>query len=168
MKHGVAIKPKENDVFAFAEDMFNQINCKGLCKDNSNSVQRFKNTLKSFSFNVLDVADRLVYRDWEKWKLIKDLRKDLAILKMGKGNGVVFVSNSDYYQSLESLFSDKSKFRLIDEDPTLTQLSSLQRYLRTLFNRDEISEDQLKKLRPENAIVVRAQALLKIYKSYTH
>ena len=34
--------------------------------------------------------------------------KDLAILKSGKGNGVVLICNSDYYQSLESLFSELS------------------------------------------------------------
>ena len=42
LKHGVAIKPKENDVFAFTGDIFDQINRKGLCKDNLNSVQRLK------------------------------------------------------------------------------------------------------------------------------
>ena len=69
---------------------------------------------------------------------------------------------------MESLFSFKSKVRLIDEAPTLTQLSSLQRYLRTLFNRVEIDEDQFKKLRPQNAIVARVHALPKTHKSYTH
>ena len=69
---------------------------------------------------------------------------------------------------MESLFSFKSKVRLIDEAPTLTQLSSLQIYLRTLFNRVEIDEDQFKKLRPQNAIVARVHALPKTHKSYTH
>ena len=40
--------------------------------------------------------------------------------------------------------------------------------MRTLFNRGEINEDQFKKLRPQNAMVARAHALPKIYKSYTH
>ena len=40
---------------------------------------------------------------------------------MNKVGGVVLISSSVYYQSLESLFSDKSKFRLVDKDPTLTQ-----------------------------------------------
>ena len=45
LKHGVATKPKENYVFAFAEDIFDQINRKGLCKDNLNSVQRLRKQL---------------------------------------------------------------------------------------------------------------------------
>ena len=32
LKHGATIKPKENEVFALAEDIFDQINRKGLCK----------------------------------------------------------------------------------------------------------------------------------------
>ena len=32
LKHDVATKPKENYVFAVAEDIFDQINRKGLCK----------------------------------------------------------------------------------------------------------------------------------------
>ena len=68
LKHGVAAKPKENNVFKFAENIFDQINQKGLCKDNLNSVQRLKNTLRSFSFNVLDSDDKWVYRDSKKLK----------------------------------------------------------------------------------------------------
>ena len=56
LKHGIATKPKENDVFA--EDIFDQINRKGLWKENLNSVQRIKNALIGFSFNVLDIDDK--------------------------------------------------------------------------------------------------------------
>ena len=63
LNHDVATKPKENDVFAFAEDIFDQIIWKGLCKDNLNSVQRLKNTLRAFSFNVRGTDDKSVYRD---------------------------------------------------------------------------------------------------------
>ena len=58
LKNGIATKPKENDVFAFAEDIFDQIIRKGLWEENLNSVQRIKNTLIGFSFNVLDIDDK--------------------------------------------------------------------------------------------------------------
>ena len=58
LKNGIATKPRENDVFAFAEDIFDQINRKGLWEENLNSVQRIKNTLIGFSFNVLDIDDK--------------------------------------------------------------------------------------------------------------
>ena len=48
LHHDVATKPKENNVFAFADDNFGQIIWKGLCKDNLNLVQGLKNTLEHF------------------------------------------------------------------------------------------------------------------------
>ena len=126
-------------------------------------VQHLKKTLRECSFNVLDTDDKSVYRDSNKLKLIKDLTKDLAILKPDKRNGAVLVSNYDFNQSFWSLFLDKSKFRLINKDPNLTYLSSLQ----TLFNRSEVNKDQFKKLRPQSAMVARAQALPKVHGSHT-
>ena len=34
LKHGIAIKPKDNEIFAIAEDIYDQIDRKGLCKEN--------------------------------------------------------------------------------------------------------------------------------------
>ena len=57
---------------------------------------------------------------------MKNLRKDVAILKPDKGNGVVLINNVDYYQLLEHLLIDIKKFKQIERDPTLTQLPTLQ------------------------------------------
>ena len=76
----------------------------------------------------------------------------------------VLINNVDYYQSLEHLFIDKKKFKQIDKDPTMTQLSTLQNYLRSLFKRGELTEEQYKNLRPQNR---RALALPKIHKTFT-
>ena len=61
--------------------------------------------------------------DFKKLKVIKNLWKDVAILKPDKGNGAGLINNVDYYQSLEHLLIDKKKFKEIDKDPTMTQLS---------------------------------------------
>ena len=42
---------------------FDQINRKGLFKDNLKLVQRLKNSLRAFSFNILDIDDKSIYRD---------------------------------------------------------------------------------------------------------
>ena len=55
LKHGIATKPKENDIFALAEDIYDQINRKELSKENQTSVQRLKNSLGAFTFNILDI-----------------------------------------------------------------------------------------------------------------
>ena len=44
--------------------------------------------------------------------------RDFAILKPDKGNGIVFLSRSDYTKSLRFIFDDKSKFTRLNEDPT--------------------------------------------------
>ena len=42
-------------------------------------MQRLKNSLRAFKFNILDTDDKNVYSDFKKLKIIKNLRKDVAI-----------------------------------------------------------------------------------------
>ena len=91
----------------------------------------------------------------------------MEIVKAHKGNGVVFIYNVDYYQTLEQLFIDKKKFKQINKDLTMTQLSTFQNYLRSLFKRGELAEQQYKNLRPQNTRAERAHALPKIRKTFT-
>ena len=46
-----------------------------------------------------------------------------------KGNGEVVIDRTDYYESLDKLFSDTTKFKRLDADPTNARLSTLQTYL---------------------------------------
>ena len=86
------------------------------------SIQRLKNSLRAFTFNILDLERKNVYSDFNKVNIIKNLRKDVAILKPDKGNGVVLTNNVDYYQSLEHLFIYKKKFKQIDTTFNITKL----------------------------------------------
>ena len=70
LKHGVASKPKDNEIFAMAEDIYDQINRKSLCKENQISIQHLKNSLRAFTFNILDIDDKNVYSDVKKLKVI--------------------------------------------------------------------------------------------------
>ena len=103
----------------------------------------------------------------KKIEVVKNLWKDVEILKPHKWNGVVLINNVDYYLPLEHLFINHQKFKQIDKDPTMTQLSTLQNYLRSLFKRGELTEEQYKNLRPQNARAGRAQALPKIHRTFT-
>ena len=138
------IKPKDNEIFAIAGDIYDQINRKGICKKNQISIKHLKNSLRAFTFNTLDIDAKNVYSDFKMLKVTKNLRKDVAISKPDKGNGAVLRNNGDYYQSLEHLFTDKKKFKQIDKDPTITQLSTLQNYLRSLFKQGELTKEQNK------------------------
>ena len=44
------------------------------------------------------------------------------ILKSDKGNGLVLLNKVDYQNAMIQLFSDKTKFKIIKNDPTLTGL----------------------------------------------
>ena len=86
------------------------------------------------------------------------MRRDVAILTSDKGNGAVLIDNVDYCQSLEHLFIDKNNFKQTYRGPTMTQLSTSQNYLMLLIKRGELTEEQYKKLRPQNARARRAHA----------
>ena len=74
------------------------------------------------------------------------------------------MKRSDYLSSVTSLFSDASRFKLLDTDPTPTRLNSLQSFLCTLLQRGEISQSDF--LRPKAAHFGRAHGLPKVHKHY--
>ena len=98
--------------------------------------------------------------------MIKILRKECVILKADKGTGVVVMKIEDYNNCLNELFSDKSCFKMVDTDRTLTRLRTLQNYLLRLFKRKEISETEKKAMTPKAATFARAHCLPKTHKDY--
>ena len=63
----------------------------------------------------------------------------MSLLKSDKGQGTVLIDKTDYYNSMERLFNDTSKFTLFQEDPTLRNLSTVQTHLNKLQKRNEIT-----------------------------
>ena len=72
------------------------------------------------------------------------------------------IDTTDYHKSLDKLFSDKTKFKRLDTDPTNTRLSTLQSYLRKLYNRNEISEEVYQEIRSKNTKIATAHGLPKV------
>ena len=130
-----------------------------------NEVERAKNTIRAFVFNILDFDNARVRTD-KKIQSIKDLLDENVILKPDKGEGVVIVSRVDYETSMQKLFSDRKRFRIIKEDLTPTRLSSVQRYLQNLQKRGEIDEATYQSVRPQSAKPARAYGLPKIHKPF--
>ena len=89
MKHGLATRPKENDILAYAEDIWEQIDKANICNNNFHSKSKIKNALRGLDFSLINIEDSPIYKDTNHIKVIKQLRKDIAFLKPGKGNGVV-------------------------------------------------------------------------------
>ena len=65
-------------------------------------------------------------------------------MRPDKCNGIVLLTKEDYTNSMENLFSDKTKFKELVSDPTTSQLSSLQSYLRKLKHNKEITQAEYK------------------------
>ena len=107
-----------------------------------------------------------VFKDKKKLQVIKELRKDTVILKHDKSNGVVVIDTTGYYDSLNKIFSDTTKFKRLDTDPTNKRLSTLQSYLQKLYRRNEISEEVYQEIRPKNTKVARAHGLPKVHKLF--
>ena len=105
---------------------------------------KIKNALRSYTFNLIDIDEKNIFKDASKVKIIKHLGKTLVIMKPDKGNGIVLLNKEDYTNSMENLFSNKTKFKELVSDPTISRLSSLQSYLQKLKNNNEITEAEYK------------------------
>ena len=168
LKHGLASRPKESDIIASAESIWIQLERNNLLPDGFIKQQKIKNFIRASACNFLDFDDKRLTQDSKHIKILKDLRKRVAILKPDKGNGVVLIKLTDYQTNITALFSDPTKFSKFNNDPSLTQLllASLQNYLRTIHNRNEIDDDTYNTIRPQSTKRARAHGLPKTHKSF--
>ena len=90
------------------------------------------------------------------------------ILKPDKGQGIVLLRLEDYVNSLQRIFDDPSKFKKIKQDTTINRLTTLQKYLKTLSNRGEITESEVKAMQSKFAHIARTHGLPKTHKQYDH
>ena len=166
LKHGVANRPNENDIMASAEAFWQQINSKGLCRDGPVFARQAKNQLRALAFNLINLDEKQFFKDKKKLETIRSLKERVVLLTPDKGNGVVILKKEDYEKSIEELFADRSKFKILNDDPTNTRLTTLQNFLRSLKKRGEIDEAELKAMYPENAKPGRAYGTAKVHKEF--
>jgi len=69
--------------------------------------------------------------DLKKLKILKKLKqnKDIIILILDKGNGIVVLGKVVYNNTISDLLSDNSKFKKLQSDLTQRREGQLQRYL---------------------------------------
>ena len=166
LKHGLARAPSEDDILASAESLWYQIESKGLCKDGAFYQRQAKNHLRAMAFNLINVNDQQVYKDKKRIKIIRDLKEKVVLLSPDKGNGVVIMDIQDYQHSMQHLFADRTKFRILQEDPTNKRFASLQEYIRKLKKRGEINEAEYRTMFPKNAKIGRAHGSAKVHKEF--
>ena len=85
-----------------------------------------------------------------------------------KGQGTVLVNHGDYVNSMKRIFKDASKFKKIEKDLTITRLTTVQNYLKTLCKRGKITESEKKAMQPKFAQIARAHGLPKTHKPFGH
>ena len=78
--------------------------------------QRVQTALSAFTYNYLDLETK-DYHLGRKRIIMQNLREKVLILKLDKGQGIVLVNKDDYIRNTEWLFSDKTKFQVLDKDP---------------------------------------------------
>ena len=110
LKHGILIRPKESEMIAVMEDVYDQLVRQKAFTDHHIAKHRVQTALKSCTYNYLDLDFKLFGLDQKRIRILRNLREKCMILKPDKGQGVVLVNKHDYINSLERLFSDTSKF----------------------------------------------------------
>ena len=166
LKHGLATRPNESDVIASAESIWYQLKTQNLLPDNFIRQQKIKTSIKALACNFLDFDDRQLNVDHKHINILKDLSKKYAILSPDKSCGVVMLKMIDYQSCMMELFADKTKFAKLKLHPTLTQLTTLQNYLGTIYNRGEITSDVYSEVQPQSTLPARAHGLTKIHKDF--
>ena len=129
-------------------------------------MERAKNSLRALAFNLIDLDNNQTFKDKKKKNIIKNLCKDFVLLKHDKRKGIALIKATEYYTSVEKLFSDKSKFKQIADHPTPTRLATLQRYLKQLNKKGKLDDDTFKRIPPQSARIARAHGLPKIHKPF--
>ena len=166
LKHGIARRADEDEILASAEALWDQIKEKKLCKQGNHFMRQAKNSIRAMAFNLINIDDHQIYKDQKKIKIIRNLREKVVLLTPDKGNGVVILDKCDYINSMEQLFEDRTKFRVINEDPTHTRMATLQNYVRMLKNTKQINDEEYKLLYPKNAKIGRAHGSAKVHKEF--
>ena len=160
------IRPRESEMIVIMEDIYDQILHHNILKDDHIFKHRAQTALKAFTYNYLDLDIKEFFNEKEKIKTHQNLREKCMILKPDKGQGIVLINERDYYNLLVGLCCDKTKFQVLENDPTLTNHKTVQTYIQTLFKHGEITEKEKKEMRPKASQVERAQGLPEIHKSY--
>ena len=105
-------------MIAIVENVWEQIDKHNLVKDDHISKIRAQTALKSFTYNCLDLEIKKYISDNKMIKVLRNIKEKCLILKPDKGQGIVLIDKIKYYDSMERLFNDTSKFTLLKEDPT--------------------------------------------------
>ena len=99
---------------------------------------KYAHTIRQLTDNFRTRASKILNQhstiDQKIHDTIRNLSKDRSIFitKADKGRSIVILNRTDYIQKIESIITDKTTFKILQKDPTLTNEDKLIRKLREL------------------------------------
>ncbi|CAF1614524.1 unnamed protein product [Adineta ricciae] len=91
--------------------------------------------------------------------------KSIVISRPDKGRGVVIMDRADYLRKMNVILSDRSSFKMIDNDPTLENETNLINMLLLFKKEGFINAEEFNLARPTGSRPARLYGLPKIHKS---
>ena len=88
-------------------------------------------------------------------------------MKPDKGNGVAILDWKHYNNAIQKIISDTSKFKKLDEDPTLKHEASLQLSFWKLKQKNFFNENEYNKLYPSDSAFARIYDTPKMHKLFS-
>ena len=123
LKHRLFVRPKENEMIAVLVDIYDQSVRQDLLKKDNISKHRVQTSLKSFTYSYLDLDFKNFRVNQRPIKVFRSIEERCIVLKSDKGQGIAVVNKKDYYNFLDQLFNDLTKFEILNEYPTLIEQS---------------------------------------------
>ena len=169
LRYGIPpVKINEFDIYTSFEMCYSGL--KGLQIAESNITnERFKHKFAEHAYNYYQKYDHKKEKNFTDDEMhgLKELQrdKDIVILKADKGNCTVILRKTDYITELENMLQDRSKFKLLAEDPTIKRENKLIRHLLELKRKGAISEWFYDRVRPGGSQPARLYGLPKVHKS---
>ena len=91
LKHGVLLRPKEPEIIAIVENVWEQIEEHNILKDDHISKVRAQTALKLFTYNSLDLDIKQCFSDNKMIKVLRNIKQKCLILKPDKSQGIVLI-----------------------------------------------------------------------------
>ena len=136
-----------------------------LNKNTDFSAQQLKMELGHLANNYVS-AYQPSSTDLKKHRILKEMKnnKSIIVLPSDKGNGVVILDREIYNNSCLGIISDKSKFKHLHADPTLSREAKLQSFLRKLKSKNSLDNETYSRIFRKGSQPARFYGLPKLHK----
>ena len=110
-QYGLLIRPREIEMIVITKNVYVQILKQNILKEDHIYRHRAQTVLKACTYNYFDLDVKQLFNDKKKSKVLQNLRDRCMIIKLDKGQGIVLINKTDYYQSLDNYLVIERSFR---------------------------------------------------------